>query len=116
METFKVPATITKISTMRDRCLRLQVDTQELGEESAKVFGLYDTLGVFLFSKSDITNDDLADLPEVKSQGISQSKRLRNVLYRLWEQSLGGQSGRVTFEEYYENMMDKIIEYYKDKI
>lgn len=43
----------------------------------------------------------------------SQSKRFRNILYLLWAQNTGG---FVTFEEYYEKIMDKLIEEFKAKI
>lgn len=112
---FQVPSYITKVTTMRDRSLRLQVDTQELKpDESAKVFELYDKFGFFLFKESDIKPEDL-DIPDVKPEFKSDktpSQRLRGVIYRYFEQL----NSDTTFDDFYKKEMEKIIEHYKTKL
>jgi hypothetical protein len=113
---FQVPSYITKITTMRDRSLRLQVDTQELKpDESAKVFDLYDKFGFFLFKDSDIKPEDL-DIPDVKPEfksDKSPSQRLRGVIYRYFEQL---DNHNIPFDDFYKKEMEKIIEHYKSKL
>jgi hypothetical protein len=48
---------------------------------------------------------------EVK--GISTSKRLKNVLYRLWEQD---PEGFATSVQHYEHHMERIIKHFKSKL
>ncbi len=111
----KVPGTITKITTMADRGLRLQVDTQELcGEDKAELMSLHEKMGVFVFSESDIQEEDIKNLPEVKIERGEKtpSQRLRGILYRLWEQ----EKTYKTFDDYYRSWMSNLIESLKEKL
>jgi len=112
---FQVPATITKISTMKDRCLRLQVDTQELGEESDGVFKLYDQLGWFIFSPAEINEEDLVDLPDIKPEFEEKtpSKRLRDRLFVYYKDT---HINIDDFDEWYKKEMNRIGQHYLDKI
>ena len=63
---FQVPATISKIVTMADKSLRLQVDTQELTKaDKAKVFELHEEIGWFMFSRAEFKEEDVINLPEI---------------------------------------------------
>ena|SRR5690606_19939706 len=109
-----IGSTISKITTMADRSLRLQVDTQELSsEEMAQIFPLYGKYGYFGFAEH-IDNVDIKDLPPVvvDKDEKSPSQRLRGVLYVLWEQT--GKKG--TFEVFYRIKMEEIINHFKDKL
>ena len=47
----KIPSTISKIVTLADNTVRLQVDCQEVAPESeAEIFKLRNQLGYFVFS------------------------------------------------------------------
>jgi len=113
---FQVPAHISKITTMGDRSLRLQVDvSQELSpEENAKVFQLYNTLGYFIFKDAQIEPDDI-DVPDYVKEfktDKTPSQRLRAVLYIHWEQN--GKQGK--FDDYYKSKLEEIINHFKDKL
>ena len=92
---FQVPASISRIVTMGDRSLRLQVDvSSELTpEENAKVFQLYNTLGYFIFKDAPIEPDEINTPEYVKEfkQDKTPSQRLRAVIFVAWEQ--GGSKG-----------------------
>lgn len=110
----RVPSTITKIVTLADNTVRLQVDCQELApEDEAEIFKLRNQLGYFVYSISkkietkDIPTEAL-DFPNEKSP----SQRLRAVLYVIWEHA--GKKGE--FETYYRGKMERIIEQLKEKI
>src|SRR3990167_904740 len=84
----KIPSEITKITTMSNGALRIQVDSQENihPEDKARIMELHEKLGVFVFAEA-LKDEDLLDLPEVKIEKSDKtpSQRLRAVLYRLWE-------------------------------
>lgn len=110
----RVPSAISKITTMSDGGLRLQVDTQELdARDKADVMGLHKKIGWFIFSESEITESDIpteqVDFKNDKTPG----QRLRSVLYRLWEQEQGGYK---EFETYYRAKMELIINSLKEKL
>ena len=113
----QVPSAITKVTTMADKSLRLQVDTQELNPDaSAEVFQYYNKYGVFVFSESEIRQQDI-EVPEYqpieKSDSYkSPSQRFRNVLYLLWKQK--GQPD--DFDIYYKKQMELIIDHFKGKL
>ncbi len=111
----KVPSTISKIVTLADNTVRLQVDCQELDSTSeADIFKLRNKLGHFVFAVDEnITQEDIPtetlDFPTDKSP----AQRLRAVLFRLWEQSPRGYK---EFEGFYRATMEKYIESLKEKL
>ena len=114
MKTFKVPATLEGVSTLKDGGLSISFHTQELGsEDKTKAFEFQQAFGWLLFQEQDYRQDEL-DLDEIRKDtgGKSPSQRMRSVLFILYKES--GQS--VPFETFYANYMDKMIEQLKDKI
>lgn len=110
-----VPATITKITTMADKSLRLQVDTQEVDAETkSTIFEMHDKLGYFFFDEASIRKIDKAQLPEIvqEEDEKSPSKRLRSVLYVWYEQ----QKIKEPFDIYYRRVMDKYIDQIKERL
>ena len=93
---------ISKVSTLADKCLRLQIDTRELPPDSmAQIFQAY------MQGQEGIKIADIK-LPESKSS----SSRLRATIFVLWKNT--GEKG--DFEEYYNKYMNKIIERVKENI
>lgn len=114
---FQVPASIEKVETMADRCLKLRIDTSiELPpEEEAKIMALRNKNGWLLFKPSEIKIEDI-DVPEVVPEFKSDktpSQRLRAVIFVNWEQSTNKLKG---FESYYREQMEFIINKYKEKL
>ena len=112
---FQVQATINKISTM-SQWLRLMVDTQELidPDKLSILMGLYNKTGWFTFSSHQIDPDDIIDLPPVKIDSKkTPAERLRNVLFRMWEQD---NMNYTDFNLYYQYYMDKLIERLTEKL
>ena len=112
---FQVPATISKIMTMGDRSLRLQVDVdRELNAtENGLVFSLYNKSGWFVFKESEIKDEDI-EVPEYVKEfktDKSPSQRLRAVIYLAWEKEKVGM-----FDDYYKRKMEQIIEHFKGKL
>lgn len=112
----KAPGTISKITTMEDRVLRLQIDAQEMTpEDEAVLLGLRDKVGWFVFAPNlkDITEEDL-NLPEVKVEKGEKSpgQRLRAVLFIAWKQ----QKRKEDFDIFYKSYMNRVIENIKTKL
>ena len=107
---------------MNNNSIRLQVDTQEEVTDiaTAMVFGYRNKVGVFAFAKSEIDKSELV-IPKYRPLEAEQktpSQRLRSVLYRLWEQDgkkdlfgVGCDS-----DTHYKQMMDKLTNFYKEKL
>lgn len=113
---FAVPSTIVKVETMADRTLKLRVDTTKelIAEDEAKIMRLRGTQGWFVYSDREVTQSDIPDV-EIDS-GIdekSPSQRLRNVVWVHWDKNTNKQK---TFDIYYREVMDKIINKLKEDI
>lgn len=86
MRTFKVPATLEGVSTLKDGGVSMRFHTQELtAEEKTLAFGYQTGFGWLLFQEKDDYQNDI-DLGEIRKDtgGKSPSQRMRSVLYLLW--------------------------------
>ncbi len=112
----QIQSTIESISTRRDRTLKIVLGTQELSEEqNAELFKLANKIGWFVFKESEITEKDL-DLPNIEFSDKTPSKRMRNVIYRLWEKETESGQVKVEFEEFYNKKMEQLITFIKAKL
>lgn len=113
---FQTQGIVRKIQSMSDGSMRVIIDTQELGV--ADVAALYQYVNQFaaMALAANITDEVVSamEIPDrIEEDGDkSQSQRLRNVIYRLWEQK--GKPG--SDELYYRATMSKIIEMMKSKL
>jgi len=114
---FQVPGMITKITTMM-KGLRIYIDTQDnlAPEMHKRLFDLYsqEQLGWFTFNVHKIEPEDIVDLPKIQGEEVkSMSKRLRSVLYRLWEKNNRGYDDSELHYRYY---MAKFIDMVKSEL
>lgn len=112
---FQVGATISKIETMANG-LKIRVDTQEnLSPDAMKrLMELYNKVGWFTFNVHQIEADDIIDLPPLKKrEDKTPSQRLRYVFYRMWQQN---DEGFKDSESHYNYMMERLIDFYKEKL
>jgi len=115
---FQIPAEISKVQSMGNRSLRLQVDTQEncTDEQMANVMSFIGKFGWFSYAiDRNIQPADIVNLPPLKTreeEEKSPAMRLRACLYVLFEQQ--GKQG--DFEVFYRSRMDRIISMVKDKL
>lgn len=122
-KTFQAPAQISKITTMADNTLRLQIDCQEMQPDDESVLlGSRNKYGHFLFQESEPFTDDLElpDLPALPKEKDQKTKSqtFRAVLYLLWKQK--GKKDlydrECDSETYYNQVMEHIIGAYKEKL
>ena len=114
MKTFKIPATLEGVSTLKDGGVSLRFHTQELSaDEKTTAFGYQQGFGWLLFQEKDDYKEDV-DLGEIRKDtgGKSPSQRMRSVLYLLWQKA----GSSASFEVYYAQQMERIIDMLKMKL
>lgn len=114
----QISATIEGIASRSDKTWKITIGTQELDENQAKaVIKLAHQQGYFFFKGSPIKPEDLLNVPEVTPEFVkekSPSQRLKNVLYRWWEQNY--KKKYPNFEDFYKRQMERLIEQVKEKL
>lgn len=123
---FQVPATAKPngIKSMSDGGYDLSFRTQELGPADVAAMSIIrGKFGQLAFVTKDtpLTGSDLTGIeapdfvPDLGAGQKSPSVRLRNVLYKLWEQ--GGATEKLgDFDAYYLVRMNRIIDHIKEKL
>lgn len=106
-----LPAYLSGFSSRTDGSAGIRLTTQELQPEDFAALQSHNgDFGTFYFRPNGVQE------VEIKQEDIDESKtpskRLRAVLYRLWEQN--GKPG--TFENYYREQMEKVIGHVKTKL
>lgn len=105
-----------KINSMVDKTVRLTIDLQELDpEQLSRLFGFLNSYVKIYITNENISTDEIEiiDAEELDHESKSPSQRLRNVLYRYYEQD---NRGYQDFNLYYSFMMRQITEHYKSKL
>lgn len=73
---------ISKLTTLSDRTIRIQIDCQEQSPEAeSQLFQLRGSLGHFAFNEAQVRDEDVPVDPIEFPESKSLSERLRNVLY-----------------------------------
>lgn len=115
-----VKSQVESVSTRKDRTIKISFSTQELrGKDAAELLDLQNELVTLGIAPKGLTDDEIQLLRESK-YGIedipnekSKSQRLRGVLYVLFEHDKKGFS---TFQNFYDNKMESIIEHFKSQL
>ncbi|HEY9702247.1 MAG TPA: hypothetical protein V6C58_07360 [Allocoleopsis sp.] len=113
-----LPAQLDGYRNLKDKSVKITFETQEL--TPAEIGELHSLTGSFCYvaiKQETFQNHETKMMEEMQSdyevKGISNSKRLKNVLYRLWEQE---PEGFTTSVQHYEHHMEKIIKHFKSKL
>lgn len=113
---FQTNATITKVTTMADQGIRVQIDTSELLPDGiAKLFDLRHKEMWVAFKDVVLEEKDIVS-PDIVQPARGQktpSQRQRAVIFRIWEQNT---THTEEFEGYYIRTMESIIEQLKGKL
>jgi hypothetical protein len=110
-------ATLDRANRKKDRSVSITfvTDLEQTPEQLMEIDKLVNTHGIVYFSERTVLTQaemDELDKANIQSEGKTKSQRLRNVLYRLWEQ---GDKSKA-FDVYYSDSMEKIIEKIKSKL
>lgn len=116
MQGLLIPVYVENITTRKDKSVKITLGTQEISPGNAgELFRLMNTLAVCYFSPKAINQNEIDQVDKLDPEfgGKSQSQRLRNVLYKLYEQDA---EGFKDFNSYYFSKTEKFIEHLKAKI
>lgn len=104
--------------SLKDKTLKITFQTNEPNAE--QILGIAKNTGSFgfmAFKHDDFKQNEIEALEGLKSDyndtGKSKAQRLRGVLYRCFENDPKGYD---VFDDYYNHYMERIIDFYKDKI
>ncbi len=118
-DTILIPATVARIASRKDRSLSVCFDTGELPPQTAGALYAMQNAAVYLAVKETAFNaPDLQALESLQSEFIDDkrktpSRRLRDVLFRLWEKDPEGYTDE---REHYIAKMEEIIGHFKKKL
>lgn len=107
---------VENISTRKDKSIKITLGTQEVSPSKAgELFSLLNHLATTYICPYEIDQKELAQVDKIDPElgGKTQSQRLRNVLFVMFEQN---HDGFKEFDSFYKATMDKIIEHYKSKL
>ena len=116
MNGIMLSSVIDGISTLKDKSVKITILTQELSPSKAgEIFGLHGKYAIVYISEKDINQREIDQVDKLDPEfgGKTQSQRLRNVFFRMFEQDAEGYKD---FNNYYHAKMEQLIEHYKSKL
>jgi hypothetical protein len=113
MKNVEVPARLNRVSTKSDGSLSIGFETAiEMNpEETMLLIGYVRREGWLLFSMNEFQEVDIPKTNAISTEK-SPSKRLHNVLYAYWKNSIDIGD----FDSWYKKKMESIIESVKEKL
>jgi len=115
MSGLTIACEIESINTRVDGSISIKLGLPELLPEQIGLLYSFrkQVTACYLSPKGITTNEiDKVDKIDIDLGGKTQSQRIRNVLYKLYEQDGKGE----TFDEFYKSKTEKYIEFLKKKI
>lgn len=110
-------AQVESVATRKDRTVKIVIGTQELSPAKAgELVGFANKLVcVYVSQKEVMTQAEMDQVDQIDPEfpGKTQSQRLRNVLFVLWQKV---PEGFTDFDVFYKHQTEKIIDHFKTKI
>lgn len=108
---------LDRVSRRKDRSVSLTfvTDTEQTPEQLMEIDRQLDQRGVLYFKPKGLLTTaeaDELDNVDIELEGKTQSQRLRNVLFVLWQQSEQKQD----FKTFYKEKTEAIIQQIKDRL
>ena len=116
MKGILLPVYIESIASRKDKSIKIVLSTQEISPNYAgQIFGLNGALAIAYISQKEVSNKEveMVDKLDTELGGKTQSQRIRNVLYKLYEQD---KEGFNSFDQYYHAKTEKYIDHLKNQI
>lgn len=116
MKGILVACLIDRIATLKDKSVKITLETTELTPARAgELFTLLNSLATVYISPAEITQKELNQVDQIEPEmpGKSPSQRMRNVLFILYKQD---HEGHREFDGYYKAKMEKFIDELKNNI
>lgn len=118
--------TFDRANRKKDKSVSMTFITQleQSTDDFMQIDKILNDSGVLYFkSGGNLTIEEVKSLEdtEIEVEGKTKSQRLRNVLYIFWKQLIDSKElddvkPNQTFNDFYSNEMEKIIEHYKNKL
>lgn len=110
-------AQVESVATRKDCTVKVVIGTQELTPSKAgELVALANKLvAVYISPKETIDSREINQVDQIDPEfpGKTQSQRLRNVLFVLWQKV---PEGFTDFDVFYKHQTEKIIDHFKTKI
>jgi hypothetical protein len=116
MDGILIPVIIENISSRKDKTWKIIVGTNEITPQKAgELSQMVNGMAICYISPKGPNQSEIDQVDKVNPEfgGKTQSQRLRNVLYKLFEQD---QEGYKDFDSFYRDKTEKFIEFLKAKI
>lgn len=112
-----LPAIISGIRTLKDKSLRITLETQEITEprEIAEVFSYSQKPCNVALKEGKFSDNELINIPEIQTEfknDKSEGQRLRNVLYIYWKKNKPTKE----WDTYYKRQMEAFINKVKEEL
>lgn len=113
-----LPAQIESIRTRKDKTTAIVIGTNELTPSLAgQLFSLQNSFVYCAIKEEEFINEEKSIIDELKAdfeiERKSNGQRLRNVLYKNYEQD---KEDFTTFVKYYDSKMEQLITHFKNKL
>lgn len=116
MKGILLATTVENISTRKDKTVKITLGTQELSPSKAgELFDMMNKVAFTYINAKEIDQKDIDQVDKLDPEipGKTQSQRIRNVLFILWQQ---GNEGFKDFQSYYVSKTERFIEELKMQI
>ena len=113
-----IPGQIESIKSRKDKTTAIVLGSQEMSPKIAgDLFSLQNSFVYVAIKEENFQTNELEILEDLKAdfeiEKKSNGQRLRNVLYKLYEQD---KEGFLTFTKYYDHQMERLINHFKGKL
>lgn len=116
MSIIQLPAIINAPRFRKDKSISISFDSRELTPaEQVAILSLQGTEGYLLFKENAIQEEEIPQ-GDAELETKTQSQRMKSVLYKLYLQDTGKQKFVGSFESYYKQKTELVIEKYKSLI
>lgn len=116
MKAIQLPAQLNPISRRKDKSLKLSFETSEMGTEAIVTLMALEGLEGWLSFAPNQTDLPEAPVENAEVEGKTPAQRMRAVLFILFKQAVAKGKYVGTFDGYYGEQVEKILNALKDKI
>ncbi len=113
MSKITLPVSLNPISRRKDKSVKLSYETRELTPaETMTLMSMEGSEGWLVFSQNEIQESEIPQ-GNAELESKSQAQRTRAVLYKLYIQETKKQNFVGSWESFYKDKTEKVIEKYK---
>lgn len=116
MSIIQLPAIINAPRFRKDKSISISFDSRELQpSEMVTILSMQGSEGYLLFKENEIKAEEIPQ-GDSELETKTQSQRMKSVLYKLYMQDIAEVKYVGSFNSYYQDRMEKLLEMLKAKI